>query len=297
MRSEVDDTVNVLSRSVRLPRVAEIVVLRPEDDAETAGHRHVEGGQPPLLALLSLGPSQRQAVPGPERAPAKAAQPGARVGGLAAEHRGSVEAALDREIAHDAAGREGTDAQCLPFAQADALKRRKARAARGRGVVEHLDRRIAARVGHTGAGGRHGQGRPPISDLQGPHPRRIADDGVGGTQGHGIERPRHRDAEVLIPAPAEVLQRGIEPGATTLSAGFMLGHALPRPGPGARLRARDATLRPPLGMPGHRARRARSARTAPWSPAANRTGRSRRVSHRRTGVRPMRCQPPGLSSG
>ena len=66
-----------------------------------------------------------------------------------------------------------------------------------------------------------------MRDLERPGPRRIAEDGVGGDETDGIQRPGHGNAEVLIPFAAEVLQRGHQTGCHHSERWFHSGAPIP----------------------------------------------------------------------
>ena len=127
------------------------------------------------------------------------------------------------------------------------------------------------------------------ADLEARRVRRIADERIGEPEADAVHRAGGRHAERHEADAAEILQRVEQAGAHDLQRAHDLisSDVAQRPVERAGLDlARDAS---------------NSARSMRWkvseSPGARNTGCSRRWSNIQSGVRPIRCQPPGLSNG
>ena len=143
MRSVAGVTVYVALEQRVYAGLREVVVLRPENDTEALGRRQIEGRQHLLLPLGGRRQLQGDRIAGLERAALDAADPPARVGRQAAEHRRDIEPAFDREIGNRAA-RKRADAHDLAAAQPRAFQQPQALAAAGALRRHDLDRRTAA---------------------------------------------------------------------------------------------------------------------------------------------------------
>ena len=205
--------------------------------------------------------------------PVDATQPGAGVGGAAAEHGRGEEAAGHRQVGH-----------ALRAAQLQAVARLQHRRRPGREpphVTPHANdapgefprQRHAhrpARGTQRGAGEQH---------LQPRRTRRAAGQVVGGGQQQRVEGPGERYADAAVAGPAGVLHRHAEAGGDDLEGG-----AHGSSGTVSVISAASARLA--------------TARKRTRSPAASRAGRvALPASNSPTPVRPTSRQPPGLSQG
>src|SRR5262249_21709449 len=102
-------------------------------------------------------------------------------------------------------------------------------------------------------------------DLERRRVARVADERVGELERYRVHRAAGHDAEMLQAEPAEVLHGREQPGLDDLH-GFIRSNS-----------ARDTGTK----------------RT--WSPGANRLGGLRSGLKSGSGVRPITCQPPGVS--
>src|SRR5262249_55558678 len=126
-----------------------------------------------------------------------------------------------------------------------------------------------------------------IEDLEGGRVVLVADKAIGEAEGEGVEGSGDRHADRLKAVATEILHRRVEAWRCDLQRGAHGGSSSGRAGgPPFVIAACSASnsLLPTA-----------SKRTA--SPGANKAGRGQARSKRRIGVVPMRCQPPGLSSG
>ena len=118
---------------------------------------------------------------------------------------------------------------------------------------------------------------------------RVADQRIGRAQAHRIERAAHRNAEMLIAGPAEILDRGQQAGREDAQRrrSCRRSHACVR-------RARCSSV--PSAALASRSSYSRSDTGANVTCVAGREQRRRppgRRLHSGTGDRPMRCQPHG----
>ena len=169
-----------------------------------------------------------------------------------------------------------------PRAGVDAVQGGKARIGRS-GLERETGRHSGQRQRH--AFRLHLEGEPRAQDLDGDGAGRIARDDVRDGQADRIEGARDRNAEALKPMPSAILQarRGtrfencegrFHPHST--GSGFQPA--------AARWRSAAAST---LSTGTKRTR----------SPGLSSGSSCRAISQSTTGVDPIRCQPPGLSSG
>ncbi len=291
MRSALGPTVYSPAKKAAISSLREIVVLRAGDRAEARRRAEIEAVEPASSRSLAL--ARGAAAAGRPRSSARPCQPPMpprMIGRDAAEHGRDVEAALDRDIEHGAAGQRA-DADDFAAAKSRMLRMPRRGGPRSqRHVGENLDRRLGADNRDPHVVGLDRQRRAEIGDFQRAGTGRIADQQIGGMQADRIERAAHRDAEVLIagrPRSWIVVSR---PGATTRSAGFMR----PRP----RCRRRQIVERPSAACASRSSYSRNDTGAKPTlSPGASSARGRGRVSHSGTGERPMRCQPHGVSSG
>src|SRR5690606_38824350 len=116
---------------------------------------------------------------------------------------------------------------------------------------------------------------------------RIADQCIGQAQAEAIERAGDRPAGILESLAPQILHGGVDAGLNELKCGChdartSLGTSYVPAWVAARMSSNCAAV-------------TGSKRTL--SPGLNRAGRGWAASNRRIGVVPIRCQPPGLSSG
>src|SRR5262249_26972699 len=129
--------------------------------------------------------------------------------------------------------------------------------------------------------------RPHDADLQPRRTQRVAAQGIGQAERNAIHGARGRHAKRHESDAPEILnrveqarphdpERGAHDAFTTVTQSKV---------PASTARAMRSNLL--------RSRRWKETR----SPGARKTGCSRRLSNIHSGVRPIRCQPPGLSKG
>ncbi|MCY1433193.1 hypothetical protein D9M71_492150 [compost metagenome] len=147
--------------------------------------------------------SDRQFITGGQAPPLVTAQGAQGIGRTTAQHDWHIDATGHGDIGAGTDFRE-IEAQHLPGAY------------RKRRIVGHLHTvkprgHVRTADSHQGVDGEF-QFRPQQRAFQCRRPRRVADQAVGRAQGVLVQRPRGRDAEVVIAFAAKVLHRGGQAG-------------------------------------------------------------------------------------
>src|SRR4029077_15745265 len=156
-----------------------------------------------------------------------------------------------------------------------------------RTLADQLD--LGARAGDADARGvrYHLQRRSLEQDLQRGRVVGIAGNAIGQSMACAIERARYGHAKSLIAVAAEILDGRVHPGRHDLDS---------RPHTGSSVEAGRYSRRSVADRILAKASRSIGSNSTA-SPGANSAGGEASASKIWIGVVPMRCQPPGLSSG